>query len=91
MIIIDTLAVYTLGALFFALPVMLTWAEESIPVRDAFLWLIVYPLWLIPLILLALLILVYCFIFNKTLEEGVKDIEIKVNECKIFIKRLIKK
>lgn len=91
--IIDISALYTLGALFLALPVMLTWAEESIPIRirDAFLWLAIYPLWLIPLILHALLILVYCFILNKTLEEGIEDTETKVNECKIFIERLIKK
>lgn len=90
MIIVDTLAVYTLGALLFALPVMLAWAEESIPIRDAFLWLAIYPLWLIPLILLALLILIYCLIFNKTLEEGIEDTDAKVNECKIFIERLLK-
>ena len=90
-IIIDILALYILGALCLALPVMLTWAEESIPIRDAFLWLAIYPLWLIPLILFALLILIYCFIFNKTLEEGIEDTEIKINECKIFIERLIKK
>lgn len=91
MTIVDTLAVYILGALFFALPVMLTWAEESIPIRDAFFWLIIYPLWLIPLILLALLILMYCFILNKTLDEGIEDTEIKINECKIFVERLFKR
>lgn len=80
------IALYLIGFLF-TIPFLLTLEDKGYTVRDIFIIMILYPLWLIPLILLALLILVYCFIFNKTLEEG----EIKVNECKIFIERLFKR
>ena len=85
----ELLAGYLAG-MFAAIPIMIIKGEDR-GVRDTFLILLIYPLWLIPIILYLIVLIIYCFIFNKTIEEGYIDLEIKINECKIFIERLIKK
>ena len=87
---IELLAAYLVAMLVLAIPIMIIEGEDR-GVRDTFLILLIYPLWLIPIILYFIVLIIYCFIFNKTIEEGYIDLEIKINECKIFIERLIKK
>lgn len=76
--------------LIFAVPIMIIEGEDR-GVRDTILMLLIYPLWLIPIILYFIVLIIYCFIFNKTIEEGYRDFEIKINECRISIERLTKK
>lgn len=87
---IELLTAYLAGMLIFAIPIMLI-AGEDIGVRDTFLILLAYPIWLIPIILYCIFLVIYCFIFNKTIEEGYTDFEIKLDEWKVFWERLIKK
>ena len=87
---IESLAAYLVVMLILAVPIMIIEGEDR-GVRDTILMLLIYPLWLIPIILYYIVLVIYCFIFNKTIEEGFIDLEIKINEFKIFIERLIKK
>ena len=87
---IELLVAYLVVMLIFAVPIMIMEGEDR-GVRDTFLALLIYPLWLIPIILYFIVLVIYCFIFNKTIEEGYTDLEIKINEFKIFIERLMKR
>ena len=87
---IELLAAYLVVMLVLAVPIMIIEGEDR-GLRDTLLILFIYPLWLTPIIFCLIVIFIYCFIFNKTIEEGYIDLEIKINEFKIFIERLIKK
>lgn len=87
---IEALTAYLLGMLLLAIPIMIIEGEDR-GVRDTFLILLIYPLWLIPIILYFIVLVIYCFIFNKTIEEGYINLEVKINEFKIFIERLMKR
>ena len=86
----ELLGAYLVAMLILAIPIMIVEGEDR-GVRDTFLTLLIYPLWLIPIVLYFIVLLIYCFIFNKTIEEGYIDFEIKINECKIFIEGLMKR
>ena len=87
---IEFLTAYLVVMLILAIPIMIIEGEDR-GVRDTILILLICPLWLIPIVLYCIVLIVYCFIFNKTIEEGFRDFEIKINELKIFIERLLKK
>lgn len=82
--------VYILG-FFLSIPFMLICIGEEIPLRDALFLIILYPIWVAPIILYLLAVLIYCVIFNKTAEEGFKDVDDKVGNWKImsFIGRVL--
>lgn len=86
----ELLAAYLVAMLVLAIPIMIIEGEDR-GVRDTILILLIYPLWLIPIILYYIVLVIYCFIFNKTIKEGFIDLEIKINEWKVFWERLIKK
>ena len=77
----ELLAAYLVMMLILAIPCMLILGEDR-GVRDTILILLIYPLWLIPIILYYIVLVIYCFIFNKTIEEGYDDFEIKLGEWK---------
>lgn len=87
---IELLAAYLVMMLILAIPFILILGEDR-GVRDTLLILLIYPLWLTPIILYCIFLVIYCFIFNKTIEEGYTDFEIKLDEWKVFWERLIKK
>lgn len=77
----ELLAAYLVGMLVFTMPIMMI-VGEDMGVRDTILMLLIYPLWLIPIILYHIVLVIYCFIFNKTIEEGYIDLKIKLGERK---------
>ena len=78
------------GTWFLWLPILLI-AGEDTGFRDCCIILVIYPLWFIPIIVGCMLLFIYCFILNKTLEEGYIDFEGKYYESKIYIERLLKR
>jgi hypothetical protein len=75
-------ALYLMG-FFFTIPFLLLMEEEN-TVRDILLMEIVYPLWLAPLLIYVLVILLYCIIMNKTINEGYTDVDSKIGNWKIM-------
>lgn len=84
------ISIYMLGFIL-SIPLMLLGIDESFPVRDALLSIIFYPIWVIPILLYFTMVLVYCVILNKTIEEGFRYIESKTYNWKImrFIERFL--
>lgn len=87
---IEVFVAYLVGLFVLTIPMLLI-AGEGTGFRDCCIILLIYPLWFIPIIVGCILLFIYCFIFNKTLEEGYKDFECKYYESKIYIERLLKR
>ena len=84
------LFIYILG-FFLSIPLILIWTAEDRPMRDTFLHIIFYPIWVTPIIVYFMIILSYCIILNRTVEEGFKEVDSKIGNWKIvkFVERFI--
>lgn len=77
------IALYLIGFLF-TIPFLLTLEDKGYTVRDILIIMILYPLWLVPLLIYALVILLYCTIMDKTANEGFIDVDSKIGNWKII-------
>ena len=76
------IALYLIGFLF-TIPFLLMTSEEN-TVRDILIIILLYPLWFIPLIIYFLVILLYCIVMDKTIDEGFIDVDSKIGNWKIM-------
>ena len=76
------ITLYLMG-FFFTIPFLLIISEEN-TVRDTLIKILLYPLWFIPIIIYLLVILLYCIIMNKTIDEGFADVDSKIGNWKIM-------
>lgn len=77
------IALYLIGFLF-TIPFLLILEDKGYTVRDLLIIMILYPLWLAPLIIYNIAILLYCVIMNKTIDEGFTDVDSKIGNWKII-------
>ena len=81
---IDYLIDLYLIGFFFTIPFLETINDEECTVRDIFIIILLYPLWFTPLIIYLLVILLYCIIMNKTIDEGFTDVDSRIGNWKII-------